>query len=707
MNDKAILRINRNFSELIRNKAVMKAISKDPAISRNALIAALSILNALGNTSAALMHPKSITAQQFIDIVERTRIFDALPHGAYVMTKTGDLLFANHSARSLFGSLGAEAPFHVSKVLDGESLKFIVERIASATAEDPREALFLTMTKSDGTKIPIETTPRIITFKDGDFIIGTVSLSILSALLTLQGAIAKTQKAEEVLDMVLEYAMNFFLVDACSIKAIDPHAKSFEVLAMKGLGPDYTRPRKVPIERTASFEAVNTGKVVKKEVLNETTSATAKYGMKSGVFVPLWAAAGFDENGQRIFHRLGTFCLYVKNKQSFESLTRKVQQMTIFADFVAIRVREAEVHEKTLMDVARWGNLTKVFQKINSHLEINKVLGALVIQTKNMFELREKGKNRKEKLPGVRSCSVYIYDEASGKLIPKAAVGRSFRKMKPIGIGEGVIGEVAKTGNPVIFADVREYISTRNIPDGQRTGSFISIPINTGQEFRGVLSIASVEEGYFDRIEALPILKVLSHGAAIAINNARKNEEDKLKGIIDDLTGLWNQRGGRFFCALALKRAKANKEPFSLIMLDLDHFKKINDEHGHPSGDLFLSSVGSLVAELSKGVGIPLRYGGEEFIIGLPGFDKATANAFAETVKKEIQNLSVKSEAGRLMKTTSSMGISAYLADFDGRNARKVSTMWNLLYKIADERAYEAKKRGRNTIVAGLYRSPQ
>ncbi|MBS0212843.1 MAG: GGDEF domain-containing protein [Proteobacteria bacterium] len=161
--------------------------------------------------------------------------------------------------------------------------------------------------------------------------------------------------------------------------------------------------------------------------------------------------------------------------------------------------------------------------------------------------------------------------------------------------------------------------------------------------------------------------------------------------IYDSLTGFHNRR---HFCAVLDEELgkTAGIAPLSLLMLDLDHFKRINDQHGHLAGDHVLGMVARVVRERTP-AGLPIgRLGGEEFAIALPGSDLHAATALAETLRAAVAATPVET-SGQVLTITVSIGIAQTSADIANRSS---------LFKHADDQLYRAKQEGRNRVcVAG------
>ena len=127
-----------------------------------------------------------------------------------------------------------------------------------------------------------------------------------------------------------------------------------------------------------------------------------------------------------------------------------------------------------------------------------------------------------------------------------------------------------------------------------------------------------------------------------------------------------------------------------LLLIDLDHFKTINDTHGHETGDTVLKEFGNLLRNITRNEDIACRYGGEEFVICLPGADQSTATTRAELIRETMSTLSFHHEGNKINPITVSIGISVY--PDHGENTKE-------LIRTADKALYEAKKSGRNRVI--------
>jgi len=167
-------------------------------------------------------------------------------------------------------------------------------------------------------------------------------------------------------------------------------------------------------------------------------------------------------------------------------------------------------------------------------------------------------------------------------------------------------------------------------------------------------------------------------------------DKEKLERLanFDPLTGLYNRRA--IFAKLRelINRANRYKEHFSLIMLDIDHFKRVNDHYGHLTGDEVIEKIASLILQNIRDTDIVGRYGGEEFIFILPQTNLSSAWVIAERIRSIIEKAETKTPAGNVFTVTVSQGLSEWERGEDAKS----------LISCADEALYKAKVKGRNRV---------
>ena len=238
---------------------------------------------------------------------------------------------------------------------------------------------------------------------------------------------------------------------------------------------------------------------------------------------------------------------------------------------------------------------------------------------------------------------------------------------------------------PYILYDLHNSVKCAHIempPAGLRTDT-ACIPLSAQGESMGWVYI-SAEAG---KLPDESLLKSSAEQLSLALANLRLKEKLKQQSIRDPLTHLFNRRYLEESFERELARCKRRNLPLSLLMIDLDHFKKFNDTHGHPGGDALLSDFGRLLRSLCRREDIPCRYGGEEFVMLLPECDIDCAKTRAITINQATAELQVKHQNLDLARVTASIGVATF--PDHGLDI-------NELIKAADAALYRAKALGRN-----------
>jgi diguanylate cyclase (GGDEF)-like protein len=189
------------------------------------------------------------------------------------------------------------------------------------------------------------------------------------------------------------------------------------------------------------------------------------------------------------------------------------------------------------------------------------------------------------------------------------------------------------------------------------------------------------------------LLRVFTEHIALAISNLKLRDALRQQSIRDPLTGLFNRRYLEETLAIEIERAKRKNEPFSILMLDLDHFKRFNDTHGHEAGDAVLQVLGGFLQRHVRGGDIACRYGGEEFTLILPGASVEAAQHRAGQLCEGIRALNIDFKNQILGPLSLSVGI----ATFPNHGESGESVL-----QAADMALYQAKDEGRDRVVVAV-----
>jgi diguanylate cyclase (GGDEF)-like protein len=256
--------------------------------------------------------------------------------------------------------------------------------------------------------------------------------------------------------------------------------------------------------------------------------------------------------------------------------------------------------------------------------------------------------------------------------------------------GEGISGWVAQTGQAVLLDDVRSdpRFSARidPVPDGVR--SFMAVPLRTLAVSIGVVALTA-REGRPYRPEDLRILEAFADYAAIAISNARNFEKVRELTLVDDHTALFNSRHLYRTLDAETARARRYRRPLSVIFFDLDFFKRVNDTHGHQAGSELLREIGEIMRRTLRTMDVPVRYGGDEFVVILPETTREQAQVVAERLRSDFRATRFLAMLDRPVEITASFGIASWPDDGDSPEE---------LLKAADAAMYRAKGAGRDAV---------
>jgi diguanylate cyclase (GGDEF)-like protein len=218
--------------------------------------------------------------------------------------------------------------------------------------------------------------------------------------------------------------------------------------------------------------------------------------------------------------------------------------------------------------------------------------------------------------------------------------------------------------------------------------SVLVIPLVYENTLLGLFLMLSEDRGFLDGYQT-DLLKVMCNQASASIANARLHEKIERLATADGLTGLLNHRVFQEKLSGELLRLKRLSGPLSLLLIDIDFFKKVNDTHGHPVGDLVLKGVAGVIRAGIRDIDIPARYGGEEFAVILPATDGEAARKIAERLREEVKAKSFRTENGTV-RVTMSIGIATSPSDAKGKEE---------LIEKADRALYYAKHNGRDRSV--------
>ncbi len=279
--------------------------------------------------------------------------------------------------------------------------------------------------------------------------------------------------------------------------------------------------------------------------------------------------------------------------------------------------------------------------------------------------------------------SILLHDPKTQTLKIAMAKGlkREVIQKTSLAVGESVAGHVFQTQQPMLVMDTTKSPEFHKIKKDQvNPGTMLSVPLISNERPLGVLNI-SKSMAYSFNDQDLKLFQAIANLCATAIDNARLYK----LAITDELTGLFIRR---FFFQHLEQLLQTTNRPFSIITLDIDHFKAFNDTHGHSVGDEVLIHVANLLHQAIRDHDIPCRLGGEEFCIICPNQTSRDAEIPANRIRSMIESTPLISASGKELKVTVSLGVCEIGPD---RSIQK-------LYDNADKALYASKDAGRNRV---------
>lgn len=220
-----------------------------------------------------------------------------------------------------------------------------------------------------------------------------------------------------------------------------------------------------------------------------------------------------------------------------------------------------------------------------------------------------------------------------------------------------------------------------------KLGDFHSLTLHSGEQIFGILSIATTNDNSFSS-EDIDILYFLKPHISIVLDNALLHKRTAALAITDGLTNLSTHRYFQENLENEIRRAKRYNQVFSLLMIDIDNFKALNDTFGHLEGDKVLIEIAKIMKRETRESDLVARYGGEEFVIILSGTDKEGAKIVAERIRQAVENHKFIIK-GRQIIITISIGVATYPVDAD---------MKMEIIRCADKSLYQAKREGKNKV---------
>ncbi len=288
-----------------------------------------------------------------------------------------------------------------------------------------------------------------------------------------------------------------------------------------------------------------------------------------------------------------------------------------------------------------------------------------------------------------QACSVMLLDASRERLLGKAAYGLRAERIQALSfaMGEGIAGWVAQHGDAVLLPDAAADARFKQLPDNRTPiASLICVPLIARGERVGVVTATSSHKNAFHQSD-LELVSFIATTIALDIENVRLHRV----AVTDPLTGVYNREFLATKMPAEIELAVARSKSLSIAMVDVDHFKRINDAHGHGVGDVVLAAIAGRLRNAIRGGDMLVRYGGAEFLVLLPKAGVERASEVGERIRERACDGPIDAGNDILVAITVSVGVAEL-------RTTPLETM-NELIARADAAMYAAKAAGRNCVV--------
>lgn len=357
-------------------------------------------------------------------------------------------------------------------------------------------------------------------------------------------------------------------------------------------------------------------------------------------------------------------------------------------NFAAMNVRSSEDRLFRLLDSLNESTteLERYQRRIETIYETAHALGAILKQR----EISEKVLSIVEEILGYENCSIMLLAPNQGLIreIARLHIGeRYYADLPEPEPPHGLIAEVVASGKARRVLDLQE--ETRYLPINRGTRAVLIVPMISQGEPIGVLAAEAMRPGQFAEIDQ-KVFSILAAEAAMAYENARLHQELEQLAVTDDLTGTFNFRFFEDRLDEEKRRARRYSQPLSLLMIDIDWFKRCNDKLGHQMGNIVLKGVADAIGGSIRDTDILCRYGGEEFVAILPQTEHAEAMRVGERVRASVEATTLGGDDDYPeTQVTVSVGVTTY-PDNGAAPER--------LVQLVDQAMYRAKELGKNRV---------
>ena len=401
----------------------------------------------------------------------------------------------------------------------------------------------------------------------------------------------------------------------------------------------------------------------------------------------LYVAKSFSDRGNNWYIRTSKTLYELKHAVFQQRMTMAMLSIIIF--FISLSLTILTIIYLSRRISIGQEFLEKRIRERTSHISILNRLGTMLTACDSIEEALEiVGKTSEKLLPDFfGALSLY---RASKNALEVASTwngdwqgDRFFQPQECWGL---------RSGKPHFSYDGRGIVSCTH-SGGSDSNPMLCIPMSAQGETMGVMHLTGKNLDHFTE-EAMELASALVEHTGLAIANLQLRDSLRKQATHDTLTGLYNRRFLMEYFETELSRAQRRNQNLGVLMLDIDHFKRLNDTLGHDAGDFVLNEIGSLLRHTMRSEDITCRYGGEEFVILLPETNIENSVKAAEKIHNKLRQMDLKFESSPVGDITVSIGVATFP---ENGNSPEI------LIREADRALYHAKETGRNrTVVSGF-----
>jgi diguanylate cyclase (GGDEF)-like protein len=483
----------------------------------------------------------------------------------------------------------------------------------------------------------------------------------LSLLHQVRTAIARELDLTNIVKRIVEAVAETFGYTLVSL-----YLREGDVLVLQHqVGYDHVIPT-IPINQGIAGRVVRTGEsVFLDDVKSDPTFLGALEGIISEVAVPI-----FDEGKP-----VGV--LNIESRHGVTLTKADLRLMLALSDQISVAIGRARLYTALRHNNERLSILHQTTLDLLKNRNMEDLVQAIVDQAAILFD----------------ADGGYLALAEGELLVDRAFSPRNLPYQKVAlkrDEDKSPVWQVFESREPLITKDFSALPNIRPQTTALGINATILLPLLTTDTCQGVLGAGRLKPDHPFSEEDIRFGSLFARVATLTIDNAQLHESLRQESIRDPLTGLFNRRFMQEALARELLKAERNSHPLSVVMFDLDHFKRVNDTFGHDAGDGALRLLGTLLKTKIRGSDIACRYGGEEFTLILP---EATVNDVLQRMEqlgRDVKNLVIQHQGKPIGQLTGSFGIAVF---------PKHGTTGDALLKAADEALYRAKQAGRDRVI--------